>query len=183
VTYVALLRGINVGGQKLIKMEVLKKIFEDMGFKNARTYIQSGNVIFDAGKSKPETLRQKIETWLEKILGYGVTVVVRTMDELEQVIKKYPFSKVKGHENSKVYVSFLSEEPDKNRIKELTSLSSNNEMFHIKGNNVYILLRMGFPDSLTGKNIIEKKLKVRATTRNWQTVNKLQALSAANGFQ
>ncbi len=173
MTYLALLRGINVSGQKLIKMEALKKIFEEMGFKNVRTYIQSGNVIFEAGKSKPENLRKKIETGLEKKLGYDVTVVVRTMDELEKVIKGYPFGKVKGHENCRAYVSFLAVEPDKNNINELTSLNSKEEIFHHNGNNIYILLKKGFADSLTGKNIIEKKLKVRATIRNWQTVNKL----------
>lgn len=173
--YVALLRGINVSGQKLIKMEALKTIFEKLGFRNVRTYIQSGNVIFETVKSKPETLQSKIEKSLEKTLGYAVTVIIRTMQDLENVVNKYPFSKVKGNENGRVYVSFLTREPDKAGIKELVTLNSDNEMFHFDGNNVYTLLTKGFGDSLLGKNIFEKKLKVRATTRNWQTVNKLLA--------
>jgi uncharacterized protein (DUF1697 family) len=95
------------------------------------------------------------------------------MDELEKIVQNYPFSKIKGHENGRAFVSFLSGEPDKASAKELKSLSSDNEMFHVNGNNVYVLLRTGFVDTLTGKNIIEKKLKVRATIRNWNTVNKL----------
>src|SRR4030095_9446545 len=102
--YIALLRGINVSGQKLIKMDALRKTFEDIGFKNVRTYIQSGNVIFETRKIKPESLRKKIETGLEKQFGYDVTVVIRTVDELEQVIKNYPFDKIKNPESLRVYV-------------------------------------------------------------------------------
>jgi len=175
--YIALLRGINVSGQKLIKMDNLRKIFEKMGFKNVRTYIQSGNVIFDAPKTKPEMLCDRIEKQLEKILGYDVSVVVRTIEELEEVVRKYPFSKIKGHVEAKIYVSFLASVPDKANVKELISFNNDNEMFHLIGNNLYILLRVGFPDSLMGKNIIEKKLRIRTTVRNWNTVNKLVAMS------
>ena len=177
MTYIALLRGINVSGQKLIKMDNLRKIFERMGFKNVRTYIQSGNVMFDAPKTKQEKLCARIEKQLDKILGYNVSVVVRTIEELEEVVRKYPFSKIKGHEECKIYVAFLAGEPDKANVKELVSFNCDNEMFQLTGNNLYILLRVGFPDSLTGKNIVEKKLKVRATARNWNTVNKIIAMT------
>lgn len=173
MTYIALLRGINVSGQKLLKMEELRKVFEGMGFKNVRSYIQSGNIIFETAKTKPEKLCSKIQKELLKIFGYEVTVVVRTIPEIEEVIKKYPFSKVRKHEECRIYVSFLERVPDKAAVKELIALNSEDEMFHIADDNLYVLLRHGFPDSLTGKNIIEKKLKIRATTRNWNTVNKL----------
>jgi uncharacterized protein (DUF1697 family) len=176
MTYIALLRGINVSGQKLIKMEELRKIFEDTGFKNVRTYIQSGNVIFDAPKTKNESLAAKIEEHLNKVFGYEVKVVVRTAAEVEEIVKNYPFGKVKDHDNCKIYVSFLEAEPDKNKAKELASLSSDGEMFHIKGVNVYLLCRKNFMDSLISKNIVEKTLKVKSTTRNWNTVNKLLTL-------
>ncbi len=177
MTYIALLRGINVSGQKLLKMEELRKVFEDMGFKNVRSYIQSGNIIFEAPKTKDETLSSKIEKQLDKVYGYEVTVVIRTIPELEEIIKKYPFSKVKGHEEGKIYAAFLNREPDKNNVKELISLSSKNEMFHLNGKNLYILVNVSFPESLMGKNIVEKKLKVRATVRNWNTVNKLASFT------
>jgi uncharacterized protein (DUF1697 family) len=174
MTYFAFLRGINVSGQKLIKMEELRKIFEKMGYKNVRTYIQSGNVVFESPKVKNESLAKKIEAGLEKSLGYNVTVVIRTKDEIENVIKNYPFSKV-NHESFKIDVAFLSAVPDKSAAAELESLSTKDEMFKVIANNVYSLrsLAKGFQDTLLGKNILEKKLKVRATVRNWNTVNKI----------
>jgi len=171
--YIAFLRGINVTGHKIIKMEDLRKIFEGMGFKNVRTYIQSGNVKFETGKLKPELVNKKIESQLKKTLGYDVIVITRTQQEIEEIIKKYPFSKVKDHDKYKIHVAFLSAEPAKEAVKELLSFNADDEMFNCKGNNTYILVRGGLADSLTGKNILEKKLKVRATIRNWNTVNKM----------
>ena len=85
MNYIAFLRGINVSGQKLIKMAELKVMFEKAGYKNVRTFIQSGNVVFEAPKTKNETLAKKIEAMLEKALGYDVTVIVRTPDELKSL--------------------------------------------------------------------------------------------------
>jgi uncharacterized protein (DUF1697 family) len=174
MTYIALLKGINVGGNHLIKMDALKKMFENMGFKNVRTLLQSGNVIFESAKAKPEAIQKKVEAHLEKALGYSVAVVIRTMDEIEKIIADYPFAKIKDHENCKVFVSFLDGSPDQTGAKELISLSSKNEIYHIKDMNVYLLCKeKSFLDSLMSKNIVEKKLRVKATTRNWATVNKL----------
>lgn len=176
MTYVALLRGINVSGQKLIKMEALKKMFELAGFKNVRTYIQSGNVVFETPKSKNETLAGKIEKQIEKTFGFEARAVVRSTAELEQIVKKFSYGKVKDLENCKLYVSFLEKEPDKIKAKDLASLSGIDEMFHVDGTNIYLLCRKNFMDSLIAKNIVEKSLKVAATTRNWNTVNKLLGL-------
>jgi len=173
MNYIAFLRGINVSGQKLIKMEDLRKLFEKMGYKNVRTYIQSGNVVFESPKAKNESLAKKVEDMLEKALGYDVTVVIRTKEEIQSVIAAYPFSKIKNHDTYRVNVAFLSSEPDKANIKELESLSSINEMFKVAGNHVYVIYKIVFSDTLTGKNILEKKLKVRATMRNWNTTNKI----------
>jgi uncharacterized protein (DUF1697 family) len=173
MTYIAFLRGINVSGQKLIKMVELKAIFEKSGYKNVRTFIQSGNVVFESPKTKNESLAKKIEAMLEKKLGYDVSVVVRTPDEVKSIIWAYPFSKIKNHDNFRLHVAFLSAVPDKAAIKELEELSSKDEMFKVAANNVYVIYSKGFPDTLTGKGILEKKLKVRATVRNWNTVNKI----------
>lgn len=173
MTYIAFLRGVNVSGQKLIKMAELKALFEKWGYKNVRTYIQSGNVVFELPKVKNETLAKKIESQLEKALGYDVTVVVRTPDEIKAIIAAYPFSKIKNHDTYRLHVAFLSAEPEKTNTKELESLSSTDEMFKVTGNNVYLIYRQDFPNTLAGKNILEKKLKVRATVRNWNTVNKI----------
>lgn len=173
MTYIAFLKGVNVSGHRIIKMVELKAMFEEMGYKNVRTYIQSGNVVFESPKAKTETLCKKIEAALQKSLGYAVKIVIRTKEEIETIIVEYPFSKVKGHENFKTDVAFLSAVPDKAAIKELEALNTDDEMFKVSGGNVYSLRNKGFPDTLLGKGVIEKKLKVIATVRNWNTVNKI----------
>jgi len=173
MTYIAFLKGINVAGHRLIKMTELKAVFEKMGFKNVRTYIQSGNVVFEATKTKNESLVKKIQKDLNKSLGYEVSVIVRTPEEIKQIISDYPFAKIKDHDKFKVNVAFLSALPAAEAIKELHSLNSKLEMFHVSGNNVYVIYNMNFNEALAGKNILEKKLKVKATVRNWNTVNKI----------
>ena len=154
-------------------MADLKPMFGDMSFKNVRTYIQSGNVLFETNKTKNETLAKKIEKFLLKSLGYDVTTVIRTKEEIISVIAGYPFGKIKNHELYKLNVAFLSGNPGKENIKELESLNTVNEMFSVSGNNAYVIYNTAFPLTLIGKNILEKTLKVRATVRNWNTVNKI----------
>jgi uncharacterized protein (DUF1697 family) len=173
LTYIAFLRGINVSGQKLIKMAELKAMFEKWRYRNVRTYIQSGNVVFESLKTKNETLAKKIEAQLEKAFGYNVSVIVRTPDEIKSIIAEFPFNKIKSIESYRINVAFLSAKPESQNIKELEILNTADEMFKVAGNNVYLIYRQNFPDTLTGKNILEKKLKVRATIRNWNTVNKI----------
>lgn len=173
MTYIAFLKGINVSGHRIIKMAELKAMFEAMGYKNVRTYIQSGNVVFETPTSKNESLVKIIEPALEKELGYNVTVVVRTTDEIKKIISDFPFTKVKNYETFKTDVAFLSSEPDKSAAKELEAHNSKDEMFKVAGCNVYSIRTLGFPDALIGKDIIEKTLKVKATVRNWNTINKI----------
>src|SRR5262245_28710575 len=137
MTYIAFLRGINVSGHKLIKMVELKTMFEKAGYKNVRTFIQSGNVVFETSKTKNESLAKKIEQLHENKLGYDVTVVIRTPEEIKSVISDYPFSKIKNHDSYRAHVAFLSAEPEKPTIKELEALSGPGEMFKVSKNNVY----------------------------------------------
>ena len=134
--------------------------------------------MFESAKARDEAIAKKIEAGLEKALGYSITVIVRTKEEIENVIKNYPFVKIKNHESYKLDVAFLSAKPEQAAVKELESLNTNDEMFKVSGNNVYTIhnLNKGFADTLLGKNILEKKLKVRATIRNWNTVNKILTL-------
>lgn len=175
MTYFAFLKGINVSGHRIIKMAELKALFESLGYKNVRTFIQSGNVVFES-TAKPDAIKKKIEAGIKKSFGYDVTVIIRTKPEMEKIIKDYPFSKVKGHTECKVSVGFLENQPGKAEIKELESVNTENEMFLVKGSNIYQLCRLNFSDSLMGKNIVEKKLKVKTTVRNWNTVNKILAI-------
>src|SRR3972149_562241 len=104
-TYITFLRGINVGGKNIIKMEELSRIFESFGFKNVTTYIQSGNVSFETSKANAKTLTSKIEKGLRKALGYEVAVFVRSKGEMRALVKFDPFKHIKASDKAKTYVT------------------------------------------------------------------------------
>src|SRR5258708_21108404 len=139
IRYVAFLRAINVAGQKLIKMEELARMFTAAGCKNARTYIQSGNVIFDAASANAGGLRKKIETTLQSVLGYEVTVILKPLAEIEAIVKRNPFRKVKAGADVVVFVVFLSGEPKRTPILPLVSKTENVEIFEVKDRAAFIV--------------------------------------------
>lgn len=177
-TYIALLRGINVNGQKIIKMEQLKAIFESMPVERVRTYIQSGNVVFEAAEASPDSMRAMIESKLKEALGYEVDVVVRTKEELERTIELNPF-RGEAAEEGKLYVSFLAEKPAAEAIDLLASFQSDVDEYRITDREVYVRCRGQYGKSLFSNNFLEKKLGVVATTRNWQTVGKLASMAGS----
>src|SRR6185369_13307165 len=107
VRYVAFLRAINVGGSKVIKMDRLRQIFEEMGFANVASYIQTGNVFFDARQKNVETVRAKIEKDLERALGHDVGASVVTFAEFESLIERDPFKRVKMSDDMMLFTTFL----------------------------------------------------------------------------
>ena len=167
IEYVAFLRGINVGGKKVIKMEDLTGVFVALGFKNVRTFIQSGNVIFDAAEASSQVLVGKIEKKLLKSLGHEVTVILRTIDHLKDIVRRNPFKKIEPAADVVMFVTFLSDEPNRKLKLPLTFAKENLEVFDIRDCNAFILSRrkqngwFGFPN-----NFIEKELGVPAITRN-----------------
>ena len=172
--YIALLRGINVGGSKVIKMNNLAKLFVDFGFKNVKTFIQSGNVIFEYPQNDIGKVKSKIEKELKRSLGYSVDVVLRTPDELLKIIKVNPFKNEITEPNTKLYVMFLSKQPD-NKIKQAVKSYDNElETFRIKNSEVYVLIRKNdIQKTIFSTNFLEKKLALIGTTRNWNSVNKI----------
>jgi len=174
--YAAFLRGINVSGQKIIKMERLKEIFESMKVKNVKTYIQSGNVIFDSSESNSETLINKIESHIKKSLGYEVTVITRTAAEIEKVITQNPFAKKKLDKDYNLYITFLAEEPTDALKKSLMESRDEIANYKIINREVYTLYKRSNAKHPFSNNFVEKKLKVAATTRNWNVVNKIYEL-------
>ncbi len=167
ITYIAFLRAINVGGQKLIKMEVLRRIFESLGLKNVRTYIQSGNIIFDSTSTNSTALTRKIENKLKEVTGHEVTVILRKFSEIEVLVKQNPFRKIKPGSDG-----VLSKLP-------LVSKPENLEVLTIKDGAAFVVSRrkknglFGYPN-----NFVEKQLGVSGTTRNWSTVNKIVGFAA-----
>jgi uncharacterized protein (DUF1697 family) len=176
--YIALLRGINVSGQKLIKMVELKKMFEQMGFEHVQTYIQSGNVLFVSDKTTA-SLSQQIEEQISAVFGFSVTVVIRTLAQLEQIIKSCPYEADAASKVEKVYIALLADEPKQDRVEALLSCKSEVDDYSFINKEVHILCRQSIRKSLFSNNFLEKKLGVRATTRNWQTMNKLAGLGKA----
>ena len=174
-TYIALLRGINVSGQKLIKIEELQKLFEALKFESVRTYIQSGNVIFKSDIKEPAKIIGLIEKKIKDKFSFDVTVIIRNTDELGKIIKNNPFVKTKPID--KLYTAFLSGTFDKSKSELLEKYKSKTEEYKINNTEVYLYYPDGAGRTKLTNNIIESKLGVKATSRNWNTVNKLYELS------
>jgi uncharacterized protein (DUF1697 family) len=170
--YVAFLRGINVGGKNKIKMEILREILDALGFQNVKTYINSGNVIFETAETADKEIAAKIEAAIEKEFGLKIKTIVRTIDEIENIVKNNPFAG--QFENDKdLHVFFLDEELPAEKRDLLLSNNSENEQYFVRNREIFCLLRVSVLDSLMGRDYIGKKLKVSATARNWRTVNKI----------
>ena len=171
---IAILRGINVSGQKKILMADLKNILEEEGFKTVQTYIQSGNVLF---YSDEQNLADKINLAIKKHYDFDVPVQVLGVDELEKVILENPFLKEENVEEKTLHVTFLATEPAEELVKSVEGLVLENEFFRIIGQVVYLYCPNGYGKIKMNNTFIERKLKVSATTRNWKTVNKLVELA------
>ena len=133
--HVAFLRGINVSGQKIIKMVDLAKLFTSFGFKNVRTFIQSGNVIFDSTEQDIDSLTEKIEKNLAKKLGYQVDVMVRTLQHLESILKRNPFKKLPP--DAKISVVFMSGKPTVKPKLPLLSPKKDLELIEIRDRDAF----------------------------------------------
>ncbi|MDQ0086861.1 uncharacterized protein (DUF1697 family) [Paenibacillus anaericanus] len=183
-TYVALLRGVNVGGKNMIKMARLKEMFEAMGLNQVKTYIQSGNVLFQSNEEESQ-LRQRIEHEIEAVFGFPVIVTLRTVEQLERIIENCPFSdeEVAEAESSAVgeslYVALLTEEPVKEATRRLEVYANDNEKYRISGREVYLLFANSVRNSKLTSNL--HKLNVPATVRNWNTINKLVVMAREIG--
>lgn len=175
-TYIALLRGINVSGQKIIKMELLRKALTELDFENVSTYIQSGNILFRSPISDPKKIEKQIHDLIEKHFKFDVSVIVVTPDDLKSVIAKNPFAGEKIEE-PQPYVAFLSQEPTTENISVLKSIDFQNDRFVIVDQSMYLHYADSAGKTKLSNAIIEKKLKLTATSRNWKTIKKLIELS------
>ena len=176
--YISLLRGINVSGQKKILMKDLKALYEKIGFVKVVTYIQSGNVIFDSDGSV-EDMIVKIQNAITKQYGFVVPVQVREVKHFESIIKACPFSELDlVEEGTRVMVTFLADIPSKDNVVKLMAYVKEPERLVLIGQEVYLHCPNGYGTSKLNNNFLEKKLGVRATTRNWKSVLKLWELGA-----
>jgi len=176
--YVSVLRGINVSGQKKIKMADLKSLYESLGFQNVVTYIQSGNVIFNAGSEDKTELKPKIEKAIEEKYEFHVPVEIRTHCEISDIIKNNPLGPVDLlKDGTKVLVTFLSSQPTQDRVSDLQHHVATPEQLFVVGKEVYLYCPNGYGKSRLSNAFLEQKLGVGATTRNWKSVLKFHELS------
>jgi uncharacterized protein (DUF1697 family) len=176
-TYIALLRGINVGGHKIIKMDQLRNAFEELRFEDVATYVQSGNVVFKSMKKTSADLPKKIEAMLLRRFGMAVPVIVRTSEQMDEVVRKNPFLKEGGIDSNQLHVTFLSSLPHKTAVKGLDAIPAGPDRFSCCGQEIYLHCPNGFGGTKLSINAFEKVLSVGATTRNWNTVNKLHEMA------
>jgi len=176
-TYIAMLRGINVSGHKMVKMEALRASFGALRLSNVQTYVQSGNVIFGIGNGSVAALSEKIEQRILRDFDFSVPVFLRTAKELEEIIKDNPFLKETAIDHSKLHITFLSDAAPKTAPEALQPLAVKPEQFHAIGRQIYLYCPNGYGRTKLSNTAIERKLSVGATTRNWRTVNTLLAMT------
>lgn len=173
INYVVLLRGINVGGHKKVPMAELRELLVKIGFDAVTTYIQSGNIILNSFKSKLE-VEAIVHKAIASHFGFDVPVIAKTRGELKQIFDVCPFSEEKKIDS---YFVLLSDIPDVELVEEVKTISYDNEEFIIINDSIYFHSSIGYGKSKFNMNIFEKKLNVKATSRNYKTMVKLLSLS------
>jgi uncharacterized protein (DUF1697 family) len=173
-----MMRGINVGGQKIIRMENLRASFEALGFRRVRSYVQSGNVVFEDSKTSTQTLSKNIKGKILSDFGFSVPLILRTSGDMKKIVNNNPFLKENGIDHSKLHVTFLSEPPAVTALKKLDALAPLPDRFHVEGREVYLRCPNGYGRTKLSNTAFERLLSVEATTRNWKTVNTLVGMSS-----
>lgn len=172
-TWIAILRGINVSGARKLPMKELKELFETLKCTNVRTYIQSGNVVFESARLDVGTFGRKVESAIKKRYDYDVPVIVRSLDEMKKAVSANPYMKRKGIELDKLHVTFLADAPKKTEAEKISGATFGDDSFELIGQEVYVHCPDGYGNTKLNNTYFESKLKVSATTRNWRTVNEL----------
>jgi uncharacterized protein (DUF1697 family) len=174
--YISMLRGINVGAHKRIKMEQLRNTFEGMGFEQVKTYIQSGNVIFKTANVSEPVLTHRIEKKLLEDFGFPVAVISRTADDMAKAVQNNPFLKDSGIDADKLHIAFLSDAPAPSALQKCESLTVAPDKACCCGTELYLYLPNGVSGSTLMKSSLDRALGVMTTMRNWRTVNAIHQM-------
>ena len=164
--YVALLRGINVGGARKVPMSDLRALFATLGHTGVQTYIQSGNVVFGAKAGTPARVRSAIEKAIEAEFGFEVSVLLRTAADLAAVVKRNPYG-------ADAYVTFLDDSAAPARVKAIDAKEYAPDEFVVQGREIFVRCPNGYGRTKLNNTFFERKLATTATTRNWKTVTTL----------
>lgn len=178
---VALLRGINVGGHRKVPMARLREVLEAAGFEDVRTYVQSGNVALTAPpKRSAASVGRGIEAAIEQAFGFDVTVVIRTRDEIAELIEADPLGDVATDPTYRIVV-FLAAELDPRRLADVEPEQFAPEAFALRDREIVMWAPNGQRDSRLVKALSEQRTGVAGTARNWRTVEKLLELADGGG--
>lgn len=176
-TYIALLRGINVSGQKKINMADLREQLKVLAFTTIRTYIQSGNIIFEAANTSLEQLSEQITENIQQNYGFHVPCLVKTPAKFASIIQENPFPDLDEEGLKRLYVTLLAQTPDTEKVQAIRQQDYAPEQFIQRGTTLYFYSPLGYGRAKMNNNFFEQKLKVPATTRNWKSMNKLLSLA------
>jgi uncharacterized protein (DUF1697 family) len=171
--YISLLRGINVSGHKKIVMADLKALYEELGFTNVQTYIQSGNVVFNSKETNTKELEQLLFNAMKAHYGFDVPHLILTAAEIEEALANNPFQDIE-----KMYFTFLSEIPTAENLALLKAFNFENEFYEINGKLIYSHYPNGAGKAKLNNNFFEKKLRISATTRNLRTTKKILEMAS-----
>ena len=176
--YIALLRGINVGPHKRMKMEKLRASCEALGCQQVKTYIQSGNVVLQAAKLSASSLAKRIQERIVADFGFASDVILRTREEMQKIVNRNPLLKEPGIDSSKLHIVFLSEAPAPSAVKRLEALTLAPDRVRVSGKEIYFYFPNGVSGSSLWKHNLDRMLSVASTMRNWNTVNKLNEMAS-----
>jgi uncharacterized protein (DUF1697 family) len=178
-TFISLLRGINVSGQKSIRMAEISHLYEALGLNLVQTYLQSGNIVFQSDGLDGSALVNRIEAKIEKSYGYHVAVFIRTLNDFQHIVNYNPFLRDRNEDPANLYVTFLYSLPKKEMVNRLAAQVSEEDKFIPGEKEMYLLCLHGYGKTKLSNNYFEKRLSVSATTRNWNTVTALLKIAKA----
>jgi len=170
---ITMLRGINMTGHNTIKMTVLADLFRHLGYTDAETYIQSGNIVFTCHNGNIDDVSSGIRKAIISDFNLNISVITRTSDDMENIISTNPFLGEPGFDPAKMAVLFLELKPTDEQILKVAGIDYPPDKFHINDSEIYIYCPNGFGKTKLYTNFFEARMKVTGTARNWRTVNKL----------
>ena len=176
---IAMLRGVNVGGNKRIKMERLRALCQSIGLANPQTLLQSGNVVFDAGSRSAETVQQSLEAAIEAAFAFHAAVLIRNAMELAEAIGLNPFEREAVDDPGHLLIMFLEAEPQDDAVERLSKRHTGPEKIAVRGRQVFLYYPAGIGRSKLTNAVLEKGLGVTGTARNWTTATRLLAMAEA----
>lgn len=178
--YISLLRGINVSGHKKVKMADLRALYEGLGLEKVKSYVQSGNVVFQSD-TDATTLVTQIQDSIAATFGFTTDVLVYSLEDWRAIIDASPYRDDADKDPKRLLVTLLAEPPDLQRVQGLGEVRSGRDEYHIRDKAIYLYCPDGYGHSKLSNTFWESKLKVRATTRNWNSMNKLLELAESLG--